>query len=276
MTEIDSAVASFIANLNSKKEPDISEDKGYLPLSASYQETMHSPMEEVEKNPERFIMTECIPACQACWANNVYTFMVSDHLNEGTCWIEVALENLSDENKEILESFSGDDVTKFSYHKGTMAFGVKKVGLEGERRLLELAEQFKMQDVPHKEAWLTKEEFLIQSGCYKDVDNPEYVEMKPFWQVNNVPHEEMMDYLKRYTAWQNSPRSIKTFKEFDESKMTRPLQEYCAEAGAILDGEGIYLSEYHYEKHQRYLASKMLDDISKITQAPSLENTSVK
>lgn len=274
MTEIDSEVASFIANFNQKKELDISED--YLPLSASYQETMHSPMEEVEKNPERFIMTECIPACQACWANNVYTFMVSDHLNEGTCWIEVALENLSDENKEILESFSGDDVTKFTYHNGTMAFGVKKVGLEGERRLLELAEQFKIQDVPHNEAWLTREEFLIQNGCYKDVDNPEYEEMKPFWQVNNVPHEEMMDYLKEYTAWQNSPRSIKTFKEFDETKMTRPLQEYCDEAGAILDGERVYLSEYHYEKHQRYLASKMLDDISKTTQAPSLENTSIK
>ena len=273
MTEIDSEVASFIANFNQKKELDISED--YLPPSDSYQETMHSPMEEVEKNPERFIMTECIPACQACWANNVYTFMVSDYLNEGTCWIEVALDNLSDENKEILESFSGDDVIKFSYHKGTMAFGVEKVGLEGERRLLELAEQFKMQDVPHNEAWLTREEFLIQSGCYKDVDNPEYEEMKPFWQVNDVPHSEMMDYLKRYTAWQNSPRSIKTFKEFDESKMTRPLQEYCDEAGAILDGERIYLSEYHYEKHQRYLASKMLDD-SKTTQAPSLENTSIK
>ena len=275
MTEIDSEVASFIANLNSKKElEDISEDKDYLPLSASYQETMHSPMEEVEKNPERFIMTECIPACQACWANNVYTFMVSDHLNEG-CWIEVALENLSDENKEILESFSGDDVTKFSYHKGTMAFGVKKVGLEGQRRLLELAEQFKMQDVPHNEAWLTREEFLIQNGCYKVVDNPEYEEMKPFWQVNDVPYSEMMDYLKRYTAWQNSPRSIKTFKEFDESKMTRQLQEYCAEAGAILDGERVYLSEYHYEKHQNYLASKMLDD-SKTNQEPSLENTSEK
>ena len=60
--------------------------KGFLPINDELDETMSSSMEDVEKNPRRFIIEECIPACEELWNKNIYTFMVSDHLNEGQCW----------------------------------------------------------------------------------------------------------------------------------------------------------------------------------------------
>ena len=87
--------------------------------------------------------------------------MVSDHLNENVSWIEVIFESLSEENKKILQELSGDDVIKFSYHKGCANFGVKKVGKEGQERLKALAQKFKMQDVPANLAYITPDKFLL-------------------------------------------------------------------------------------------------------------------
>lgn len=129
--------------------------KGFLPKNPELKETPSSPQEIVEANPRQFIIEECIPACQELWSKNIYTFMASDHLNEGQCWIEVVLDSLSDENKEILYQLEGEDVIKYSYHKDCANFGVKHVGLEGQQRLLELAQEFKMQDVPKNQAWLS-------------------------------------------------------------------------------------------------------------------------
>ena len=102
--------------------------KGFLPINDELEETSHSAQEEVEQQPKKYIIEECIPACQELWSKNIYTFMVSDHLNENVSWIEVIFESLSEENKKILQELSGDDVIKFSYHKGCANFGVKKVG----------------------------------------------------------------------------------------------------------------------------------------------------
>ena len=42
--------------------------------SNKFSEVSHTSMEEVENNPEQFIMTECIPACKELWSKNIYTF----------------------------------------------------------------------------------------------------------------------------------------------------------------------------------------------------------
>lgn len=69
-----------------KKEKAIElEKKGFLPENEGYSETTSSPQEEVEKNPTQYIIQECLPACLELWRKNIYTFMVSDHLNEGIC-----------------------------------------------------------------------------------------------------------------------------------------------------------------------------------------------
>ena len=211
-------------------------------------------MEIVEQNPRVFIMEECIPACEELWKKNVYTFMVSDYLNEGECWIEVVIDNLSDENKEILFQLSGSDIRRRDYHRGCMIFGVNKVGKEGQERLLELAQKFQMQDVPYIEAYITLPEYLIQRGCYKEVENPDYVEMKAPWTLN-LPVDQLGKKIIEYDDWLASSQSSKTIKVFDSTKVIKPLDEYLSEIGAIYEDGRVYLSDYHYQKHQNYVKS---------------------
>lgn len=232
--------------------------KGFLPLNDEFNETMHSLMEVVESEPKRFIIEECIPACKELWSKNIYTFMVSDHLNEGNCWIEIVADNLSDENKAIFTQLEGEDVIKFSYHGGCVNFGVKGVGGRAQRRLLELAQKFEMQDVPYGEAYITVDEYLIGCGCYEEVCNPDYVAMKSPLEME-LPVEQRVDYILQYDDWKNSDRSKKTLKVFSEAKVTKPLEEYFNGTDEIYDNGRVYFNQYHYKKHMNYVKSMMSD-----------------
>ena len=227
--------------------------KGFLPVNNEYDETMSSPQEMVEKNPRRFIIEECIPACQALWRKNIYTFMVSDHLNEGVCWIEVIYDTLSDENKEIFQQLSGDDIIKFSYHNGTVNFGVNMVGEKAQKRLLEIAKMFRMQDVPEKLAYLSEEDFLLNHcGCYDEVNNPDYYEMLAPWE-RDLPMDELITELDKYDEWKDSIHSQKTIRIFNPNKTTRPVAELAKEHGFIYEDGRIYLGDFHYYKHHNYI-----------------------
>lgn len=228
--------------------------KGFLPINDELNETMTSSVEEVEKNPRTFIIEECIPACKELWKKNIYTFMVSDHVNEGVCWIEVFADNLSDENKEIFTQLEGEDIIKFSYHPGCISFGVNSVGAHAQERLLELAQKFQMQDVPYREAYITLPEYLINCGCYDEVENPNYVPMAEPWNMD-LPLEQIGNYMIKYDEWRGSDKSKKTNKVFSQTKMTKPLEEYFDGTGVIYDGDRVYLSEYHYKKHLNYVNS---------------------
>ena len=228
------------------------ERKGFLPVNPELHEEMSAPIEDVEKNPRRFIIEECVPACQELWKKNIYTFMASDHLNEGVCWIEVIADDLSEENKKIYIELFGEDVVKFSYHKGCLNFGVESVGKRGQNRLLELAKEFKMQDVPHERAYLSIEEFLIfYCGCYDEVPNPEYREMKSPWELDDFD----LDYSEKYEKWLDSVASKRFLKKFNPDKLTKPIEEYVKEHNMVVDGDRVYLSDYHYKKHLKYINS---------------------
>ena len=232
------------------------ESKGSLPVNPELDETMTSPQELVEANPRRFIIEECIPACQELWSKNIYTFMVSDHINEGQCWVEIIADGLSSENKEIFMNLFGDDVIKFSYHRGAINFGVKHVGKEGQSRLLELAKQFQMQDVPVNKAYILMQDFLINyCGCYDEIPNPNYVEMKHVWTMDYLSLEQRIEYIKKYDEWEDSLASKKTLKQFNPNKLAKSVYEVAAEKGMIIDGDRVYLSKFHYKKHQNYLNS---------------------
>lgn len=228
--------------------------KGFLPRNDEFEETMHSLMEDVEKNPKKFIIEECIPACKELWSKNIYTFMVSDHINEEVCWIEISSDNLSDENKKIFANLEGEDIVKFSYHSGCVNFGVNCVGIKAQERLLELAQQFQMQDVPYGEAYITLDEYLVRCGCYDEVENPNYVPMADPWSMD-LSIEQLGDYIIKYNEWLGSDRSKKTFKVFNQSKITKPLEEYFNGTDMIYDGDRVYLSDYHYQKHLNYVNS---------------------
>lgn len=258
--EIDNAaaIAEFIAQYEKNKAKTKEErnreilSEGFLPVNDEYAPARHCSMEVVEKTPRKFIIEECIPACKKLWNKNIYTFMVSDHRDSGCCWIEVDIDNLSDENKVILMQLEGEGVFKFENHEGKIAFGVEGVGTQAQTRLLELAQQFQMQDVPYGEAYITLSEYLIRCGCYDEVENSNYVSMVEPWNTN-LSGEQLGNYMVEYSEWKNSDRSKPTVKVFNTSKITKTLEEYFNENDAIYDGDRVYLSDYHYRKHMNYV-----------------------
>lgn len=248
--------------LRRKKRAEELEKKGFLPENEDYSETMTSPQEMVEQNPTRFIIQECLPACLELWKKNIYTFMVSDHLNEGECWIEVAADSLSDENMDVYMNFSPDEVVKFSYHPGGINFGVNCVGVEGQRKLLALAKEFHMQDVPEGLAYYTPQDFLMKCcGCYEEYPNPNYQPMQTPWELG-LPLEELSEALQKYDEWKLSDASVETLRKFAPEKVIKPISEYAQERGMIVDGDRIYLSEFHYQKHQNYVNYQRATDAS--------------
>lgn len=225
------------------------EEKGFLPVNEEYSETMSSPMEEVEKNPKRYIIEECIPACQILWDKNIYTFMVSDHLNEGETWIEVPLDALSEENKNVILSLSGEDIIKCPYHKGCIYFGVNYIGKKAQDRLIEIANMFEMQDVQKGLAYITIPEFLMNyCNCYDEVNNPEYYPLEESPELIST-----FEGLNKYNEWLNSIHSRKTIRKYNPNKLDKPIENYLQENNMIMDGDKIYLSGYHYDKHLKYL-----------------------
>ena len=229
------------------------DDDGFLPENQEYAETMTSPQEDVEKYPRKYIIEECIPACIELWKKNIYTFMVSDHLNKGQCWIEIIFDNLSQENKDIFMNLEGEDIIKYSYHPGTVNFGVNCVGKEGQEKLLSIAKEFKMQDVPLTFGYIPIEDFLFEyCDCYDEMSNPEYVEMKTPAEAN-LSEDELYDYIDRYYNWMDSISSKKTIKVFNPSKASKPIQDLVKDHNMIYEDGRVYLSEFHYKKHINYI-----------------------
>ena len=152
----DDAIRRFLEKLE-KPAPTLEERNaerakyGMLPITDKYNPVCHAHQEDVELEPERFVVPECIPACKELWSKNVYTFMVSDELNmqHGETWIEIVNSVLSAQNLAILKSLEDDnEVRIFHYHEGCTSIAVHCVGLEAQQKLLEIAKRFEKQDVP--------------------------------------------------------------------------------------------------------------------------------
>lgn len=222
-------------------------NNGFLPISDEYHDAIHCSQEIVEENPSRFIITECLPACKELWRKNIYTFMVSDYLDVGHCWIEIVADTLSDDNKLIYGQMKGNNVIKFSYHKDTLNFGINEVGKEGQLELLELAKQFQMQDVPKGIAYISVKDFLMDyCDCYDVIPNPKY---KP----KNILDVETSEDLLEFENWQDSLEGHPTIHKFNPSKVNEPINVLVAQNHMIMEDDRIYLSQFHYQKHQKYV-----------------------
>lgn len=216
---------------------------------------MSSPQEEVEANPEQYIIQECLPACQELWRKNIYTFMVSDHLNEGMCWIEIIADSLSKENMDIYLNMSDSEAMRFSYHKGTVNFGVPCVGSEGQQKLLELAKRFHMQDVPENQAYISPQDFLmLYCNCYEEYPNPNYKPMLAPWEAG-IKLKETIEYMEKYEQWQESSEGQQMLKRFAPEKATKSISELASEQGMIFEDNRVYISSFHYNKHLNYVNS---------------------
>jgi hypothetical protein len=233
-----------------------------LPLNKSekYSEVSAASVKEVEKDPEIFIMPECIPACKELWSKNIYTFMSSDYVDGGICWIEIHSE-LSDENFKILQSLKSDEIFLDVYHNGCYRFGINCSGIYAQEKLLDICKKFKMQDVPKDIAYLDEKTFLIKCGCCDEILNPNYYEMKEFYELEFNSLDEVYLYIKKYNEWNHSENSKKYIKLYNEDKKTKSTSEYAKENNMIYENNRIYLSEYDYNKHIAYLQYKEKNEL---------------
>lgn len=209
-----------------------------LPYSKEYVGAPSVSQSVVEEHPEKWIIEECIPACQILWDKNIYTFMCSDQLDQNA-WIEIRLATLSDENKQVLETIK-KQYNCYQYHTGCINISVPGKGIRARQELIKIANMFAMQDVLDPTAFTTLEEILISSGCSKQIPNPAY-----------KPLEEQLKDLT-FANWGMSMEE-EYITVVDETKITRPVLDYITSFGAIWEDDKIYRSEFDYNKHLKYL-----------------------
>ncbi|MBD9115436.1 hypothetical protein EGP95_06655 [bacterium] len=233
----------------------------YMQQSNKFSEVSQTSMEEVENNPEKFIMTECIPACKELWSKNIYTFMVSNYIGENGIWIEI-YDEISDENLKYLKSLKSKNISVSIYHDGCYKIEVNHIGKNASDLLLEVCKGFKMQDVPKNIAYFSEEEFLIKCGCYNELLNPNYVEMKEFYEMEFDTFEEQKNYMSKYREWELSENSKKIVKTFNPNKKEKTTEEYVIERDMIYEDGRVYLSKFDYEKHLKYVhyIEKLIDE----------------
>lgn len=198
--------------------------------------------EMVEAEPRRWIIEECVPACEILWDKNIYTFMCSDGLDLNA-WIELELECLSPENKDILEQIK-KEYECYQYHEGCLNISVPGKGKKAQEELIKIANRFKMQDVPSKYATFTMEKVYMINGCSKEIENPNYVPIEE--QLANMTLENWGLDIQEPTIW-----------VLDSSKIVKSDEEYISDIDAIIDSENgvIYRNQFHYNKHLKYKES---------------------
>ena len=231
----------------------IQEEK-YLPQSDSFGEVSHASEEEVENNPEKYIMTECIPACKELWSKNIYTFMVSNYVGESGIWVEIYNE-ISAENLNYLKSLKEKNINVNVYHDGCYRIEVNHIGQAASDLLLEICKGFKIQDVPKNIAYFHEEDFLITCGCFDEIENPNYYEMKEFYELEFNTSEEMYSYMKKFSEWQHSENSKKYLKKYNPQKKIKSTEEYAKEKNMVFVNGVIFKSKFDYDKHIKYISN---------------------
>ncbi len=228
------------------------QDLGYLPLNNNYERGIYKYQEALEKEPEKYIIPECLPACLELWKKNIYTFMTSDYSDKDNIWIEVNANALSEDNKAIFLALENKGVKLSSKTRNIVRFTVDGVGLKAQEELLSYAKEFKMQDVSPLYAYTTKEEFLINyCSCYQEIDNPNYEVKIPPLDLT-ISNERWLNQMDEYSDWLSSTSSKRKIKVLDKTKMTKSLEEYVKDHNMVLADNRVYFSPFHYEKHKNY------------------------
>ena len=80
------------------------------------------------------------------------------------------------------------------------------------------------------------------NGCSKEVENPNYVSIQD--QLANMTFSNWGISIEEPTIW-----------VLDPDKIVKSDEEYISDIGAIIDGDTIYVNEFHYNKHLKYVES---------------------
>lgn len=222
---------------------------GAKPLKYNY---TYVNMEEVMRNPDEYIIPELQEACKKLWSMNIFTFMCSNRNDFGHSYI--FLEKLSTENQSIFDKLRKEYPENYIYDQYRKCFGIDFNTEDlSEQKIAEKFEKaisyFKHQDI-QKPFFITREQFLLECGCYSEVPNPKYVE-------EPGPMPTGTD-LKAIDEWFDKINQPKMIKEFDESKVVKPMDEYLKEKGVTTydpKTQRIYKSKFFLNRHLEFIKS---------------------
>jgi len=218
-------------------------------------------METVMANPDEYINPVLHDACKNLWAKNIFTFMCNIPGDGGPTYITPS--KVSAENEKIFKSLMESNPQNYwidGYRgKTSYTLGIQKANAdkmtdeEIVAKFRDLTAPLQMQDV-QKTYYQTPEEFLIGCGCYREIQNPDYVDVGPMPKYKKGTDKD--DYFKMMNEWCDKTTIPQTLKEFDKSKMTKSLDEYIKEKNAQSrfdpKTKNIYQSEFFLKCHRDY------------------------
>ncbi len=159
--------------------------------------------------------------------------------------------SLSEENKLVLEQIK-QKYHCYSYHPGCINISVSGMGKKAQEELVQMASMFAMQDVPDNLATISFDDILMRSGCYGEVKNPNFAAELETWREKISLGD-----------WE-TPLPQEYYRVVQPCMMTKSEDEYIRDFGAVKEGDKIYISKFHYDKHLAWLRYKN-ENISKIT-----------
>lgn len=189
-------------------------------------------IEEIMKNPEEYIIPECLEACKKLWSKNIETLMCANYSGNNDLFIVLpGIDSLSDENQEIFKNNSEEGFILGEVHDNP-EIAVAGQTQESVAALINLVDKLKIQDV-RRRRYQTAGEFLEE---YKYGDMPtEYSDIDEYGNISVV-------------------------RQYDPRRIDATLQdalEQTGKASLYVPSEGrIYESQMFLDWHNRYLESK--------------------
>lgn len=208
-------------------------------------------IEEVASNVDEYIIPECQEACKMLWDKNIFTFMCSNRDDGDNKYIMVS--NLSEENEALFKLLMEKYPSYYTYDsifRHAYSINVNANPDKASELLKKLTTPFQLQDV--QEGFQTIEDFLIDRfGICRTIETTK----SPQPQMENF--KDPLEYLDALDEWAISISSENEVV-FDESKMTKSVEEYLQDAGVSdlydADRKVVYTSKFYLDAHKKYLA----------------------
>ena len=194
----------------------------------------------VIKNPEEYIIPECLEACKSLWNKNIETFMCS---NDDDNNLYILVMNLSDKNLETMKRLVEENKNYF-YSSSRNCYGIKVDDKSRNQveKLNFLTEVFSMQDTKR---FISGEDFLSN---YKTTGGEVYID------------EE--DYSIRY---RENPK-------LKNATLEEAIKETGKENLYIASENRVYSNELFLKWHKRYMDSLIQKDVKTYELKDNIDN----
>ena len=216
-----------------------------------------TPIEDVMKKPDKYIIPENLKAIDYLWSLNILTTMTNDYDNDYS-WISFGV--LSEENYQVLKQISQmSEMSDYSKPGVLDSYGIgiriplKPGSKDAFDDFMKLLKLFKVQDVQRDGYWTIDQFHSKFTGCVKIADNPHRA-FEPRFEDFDNPRDFLLAY-REFDRMYDAKESAR-IPVYDETKATKSLEEYLEDYGLLefyIPEEGrIYKNRRLYEAHLRY------------------------